>query len=83
MLLPRQCLKLPGPSSAPQTQKVREQISDEWVQDLSLIAEENNELARHCADTIGLDVESAEKARKLVFDHGELVSPRKTFGSVD
>lgn len=51
--------------------KVREQISEEWIRDLALVAAENNELARHRADAICLDEESAEKERKLVFDHGE------------
>lgn len=82
VLLPRQLLETARPFLRPQTKKVREQISREWVQDLSLITEENSELARHCADAIGLDVESAEKTRKLVFDHGELMSPHNTFWSM-
>lgn len=50
---------------------MREQISREWVKDLSLIAAENNELERHREDAMFLDDESAEKDRKMVFDHGE------------
>eukprot|EP00904_Undaria_pinnatifida_P004554 jgi/Undpi1/1409/HiC_scaffold_11.g04800.m1 len=52
--------------------QVREQISREWVNDLSLIAAENNELERHREDSMFLDVESAEKDRKMVFDHDPL-----------
>lgn len=50
---------------------MREQISLEWVGDLKLISAENTELARHREDAMCLDVESAEKDRKMVFDHGE------------
>lgn len=52
---------------------MREQISREWIDDLALVAAENDELARHREDSMFLDVETAEKDRKMVFDHGEML----------
>lgn len=51
--------------------QVREQISREWIQDLSLISAENSEVERHREDSLCLDSESKKRDRKLVFDHGE------------
>lgn len=50
---------------------MREQISQEWANDLDLVAAENDELKRHREDAMGLDREEAERDRKMVFDHGE------------
>ncbi|CAM9787914.1 unnamed protein product [Scytosiphon promiscuus] len=59
-------------SIARKIMKVREQISNEWIQDLSLVAAENTEVERHREDSMCLDSESKQKDRKLVFDHDPL-----------
>lgn len=51
--------------------QIREQISQEWIRDLELVSAENSELERHREDAICLDKETAERDRRMVFDHGE------------
>lgn len=54
-----------------ESEQIREQISREWIRDLELVSAENTELERHREDAVCRDKESAERDRKMVFDHGE------------
>lgn len=61
--------------------QIREQISREWIRDLELVSAENTELERHREDAVCLDKDTAERDRKMVFDHGEIVICRNLRGS--
>ncbi|CAM9934395.1 unnamed protein product [Chrysoparadoxa australica] len=57
---------------------VREQIADEWMHDLGLVALENSEMSRHHMATLNMDENEAARSRQLVFDHdpfGETTTP--------
>lgn len=78
-ILPPNPVSNPNPDAVDDMHgQVREQISNEWIQDLSLVAAENTEVERHREESMCLDSESKQKDRKLVFDHGEKMGRRHT-----
>jgi hypothetical protein len=59
--------------------QVREQIAEEWRQDLKLVEHENLEMQRHHIDTLNMSKEDAAKSKQMVFDYDPFSSDKSPF----
>jgi hypothetical protein len=67
------CLRLSS------TFQVREQIAEEWRQDLKLVEHENLEMQRHHIEALNMSKEDAVKTKQMVFDHDPYSSNKSPY----